>query len=121
MQSNKSSTEAATEKGMSRLTVERLMTIGATMAETPTMSMAFIVLEPTTLPTARSGVSLRAETTLTKSSGAEVPAATMVSPMMISGTFSLRASEAAPSVRRSAPQRTSATPMTMNKNWSNIT
>ena len=110
-----SSTEAPTAKGMSFFTVERLMVIGATMAAQPTMSMAFIVFEPTTLPTAMSGVPFKADTKLTNSSGADVPAATMVSPMIISGTFMRRANADAPSVRRSAPMSTMATPTIINR------
>ena len=118
MASSISSTEAPTENGISFFTVERLMVIGATMAAQPTMSMAFIVLLPTTLPTARSGVPLMADIRLTNSSGADVPAATIVRPMIISGTFMRRASADAPSVSRSAPLSTSATPImiyTMSK------
>ena len=114
-----SRTEAATEKGISFFTVDGLMVIGATIAAQPTMSMQFIVFEPTTLPTAKSGVPFRADTRLTKSSGAEVPAATMVRPMIISGTFILLASAAAPSVSLSAPNSTNATPKII-KRISNI-
>ena len=109
------STEAPTEKGMSFFTVEGLMIMGATIAAQPTMSIAFIVFDPTTLPTAISGVPFNAETRLTNNSGADVPAATMVSPMMISGTFILRANDEAPSVSLSAPNKTSATPTTINR------
>ena len=111
-----SRTEAATEKGISFFTVDGLMVIGATIAAQPTMSMQFIVFEPTTLPTAKSGVPFRADTRLTKSSGAEVPAATMVRPMIISGTFILLASAAAPSVSLSAPNSTNATPRIIKRN-----
>ena len=64
-----------------------------------------------TLPTAISGVSLRADIKLTKNSGIDVPQATMVSPMTISGTPKRRANELAPSVRRSAPTSTNVTPI----------
>ena len=114
-----SSTDARTVKGMSLVTVVREMLMGATIAVTPTMSSVFIVLLPTTLPTARSGVPFRAEATLTKSSGADVPAATIVSPITISEMFIRRASEDAPSVRRSAPHSTSVMP-TMIKTISSI-
>lgn len=113
-------TEATRAQGTSLKTVDRRIVIGATRAATPTMSRALKILLPTTLPTARSGVPLRAETTLTQSSGMEVPRATMVSPMTIWGTRSRSATATAPSVSRSAPQRTSTTPTTIHKAFSNI-
>ena len=73
------------------------------MAATPTISIEFMVLEPTTLPTAISGVPSMADARLTKSSGAEVPTATIVRPIIISGTFIRRAKAEAPVVRMSAP------------------
>ena len=73
--------------GMSLSTVLRAIIIGATIAATPTMSSVLKILLPTTLPTARSGVPLMAETIETKSSGADVPMATIVSPITISGMF----------------------------------
>ena len=109
--SNISNTEAPTAKGMSFFTVERLMVIGATMAAQPTMSIQFIVFDPTTLPTARSGVPFSADTRLTNNSGADVPAATMVRPITISGMFTRRANAAAPSVRKSAPLSTQTIPI----------
>ena len=109
--SRMSSSDAPTEKGMSFFTVEGLMTIGATIAAQPTMTIVFMMLEPTTLPTAISGVPLRADMRLTKNSGADVPQATMVRPITISGTPKRRASELAPSVRRSAPTSTNVTPI----------
>ena len=118
-ESSNSMTEATTAKGMSFLTVEGLMTIGATIAAQPTMSIVFMMLEPTTLPTAMSGVPFRADIKLTKNSGADVPQATMVRPMTISGTPKRRASEEAPSVRRSAPTSTNVTPIIINKISSN--
>ena len=86
------------------------MVIGATIAATPTISIVLKMFEPTTLPTARSAVPFSAETRLTQNSGADVPSATMVSPITICGICIRSASATAPSVRRSAPQRTSTTP-----------
>ena len=68
------------------------------------------ILDPSTFPTAKSEVPFRAETRLTNISGAEVPAATMVRPITISGTCIPRAKEEAPSVSLSAPHNTRATP-----------
>ena len=76
-------TEAATAKTRSFLTVCLITHIGATIAATPTMSIALNTLLPTTLPTAISAVPLRAETKLTQNSGIDVPRATMVRPITI--------------------------------------
>ena len=114
MPSTISSAEAATENGISFFTVDGLMTIGATTAAHPTMSMAFMMFEPTTFPTAISGVPFRADIRLTKNSGIEVPQATMVRPITISGTPNRRAMALAPSVRRSAPTSTNVTPIIIN-------
>ena len=78
-----SSIEATRAKGMSLRTVWRSMVIGATRAVTPTISSALNTLLPTTLPTARSAVPLRADTRLTQNSGIEVPIATIVRPITI--------------------------------------
>ena len=112
--------EATTANGISFLTVVFDTTIGATSAEQPTMSMVLNMFEPITLPTARSDVPFKADTRLTKSSGADVPAATIVRPITISGTRIPRAKDEAPSVRRSAPQSTRATPTIMYTIFSNI-
>ena len=78
-----SSIEATRANGMSLRTVWRSMVIGATRAVTPTISSALNTLLPTTLPTARSAVPLRADTRLTQNSGIEVPIATIVRPITI--------------------------------------
>ena len=114
MQTANSNTAAPTAKGKSFFTVDLVIVIGATIAAQPTISSALKIFDPTTLPTAMSGVSFSADTKLTNNSGADVPAATMVSPITISGTFIRRASAEAPSVNRSAPHNTSATPTIIN-------
>ena len=116
----KSSNEAPMAKGISFLTVLGATAIGATAAEQPTMSRVLKMLEPITLPTARSGVPFRADIRLTNSSGAEVPAATMVRPITISGTRMSRASFEAPSVIRSAPQITRMIPTTISPMLNNV-
>ena len=113
-QSMKSNIEAPTAKGISFFTVEGAITIGAIAALQPTINNVLKMLEPITLPTAISGVPLIADIRLTNISGAEVPAATIVRPITISGTRMPRANEEAPSVRRSAPHTTKATPTMMN-------
>ena len=79
--------EEKTAKGMSFFTVVREIIIGATSAATPTMRKELKMLLPTTLPTARSAVPRMADISETNSSGAEVPMATMVSPITIWGMF----------------------------------
>ncbi len=89
--------------GISFFTVFLEIFIGQTIAVMPTMTRTLKMLLPTTLPTARSGVFLKADMRLTKSSGAEVPIATIVRPMMNWGILRRSAMPTAPSVRRSAP------------------
>ena len=106
--------EAPTAQGMSFFTVFLAMVIGATIAATPTISIVLKIFEPTTFPTAMSVVPFRADTKLTKNSGADVPIATTVRPITICGTFSRWAIAVAPSVRRSAPHNTSTIPIIIN-------
>ena len=103
MQSTSNIMAATIAQTISLFTVTRVTFMGATMAVTPTMSSTLKILLPTPLPTAISGVPLSADIRLTKNSGADVPAATMVSPMTISGMFILLASAEAPAVSLSAP------------------
>ena len=81
------------------------MTIGANNAVQPTIINVLKMLLPTTLPMAISALPLRAEDTLTVSSGAEVPNATMVRPITMGGMWKRLATEAAPSVNPLAPRR----------------
>ena len=103
-------TEAAMAKTRSFLTVCFITLIGATIAATPTMSISLNTLLPTTVPTAISAVPLSADTKLTQNSGIDVPRATTVRPITIWGTPSFEAIPTEPSVSRSAPQSTTATP-----------
>ena len=119
-QSRKRAADASTAKGMSLRTVVFKMVMGNTRAATPTMSNVLKILLPTTFPTAKSGVPLRAETKLTQNSGIEVPMATIVNPITICDTFIRSASETAPSVRRSAPHKTSTTPAKTKKTLSQM-
>ena len=73
------------QSGISFRKVFRVMTIGANSAVHPTIISVLKMLLPTTLPIAISALPFRAEETLTVSSGADVPKATMVSPMTIEG------------------------------------
>ena len=100
--------DANTANGISRRTLDRFTMMGATSAEQPTMSSVFSVFDPTTLPTARSGVPFRADTILTHSSGI----ATMVKPITIWLTPKRDAMFTAPSVSQSAPFSTTTRPIT---------
>ena len=57
------------QSGISFLSVFRVMTIGANKAVQPTIISVLNILLPTTLPMAMSALPLRAEDTLTVSSG----------------------------------------------------
>ena len=113
-------TEAKIAKGISRFIVTRKIAIGATIAVQPTMRSVLKILLPTTFPTAKSAVPLIAESKLTKNSGAEVPAATIVKPIIICGIPKREAMPTAPDVSLSAPQSTTPMPATSNKICSHI-
>ena len=59
--------------------------------------------EPTTLATLISFWPAKEDVILTAASGAEVPMATIVSPIIIDGTLNFLAIEAVPSTKKSAP------------------
>ena len=107
-------TEESMQSGISFLSVFRVMTIGANRAVQPTIINVLKILLPTTLPMAISALPLRAEDTLTVSSGAEVPNATVVSPMTIGGIRKRLATEAEPSVSPLAPKRMRINPPIRN-------
>ncbi len=67
--------------GMSRLTTERSLVSGANRAASPRTRAMLQMLLPITLPTAIMLFCLTEETTLTTSSGVEVPKATTVRPI----------------------------------------
>ena len=79
------------------------------MALTPITTRRLNTLEPTTFPRAISLLPFKAAVTLTASSGALVPKATMVSPIIREGILRRLAIEEAPSTNKSAP-------LTSNKN-----
>ena len=72
------------------------------------------ILEPITFPTAISLLSAREADKLTASSGALVPKATMVSPMMMVGIRSSLATEELPSTKKSAPLISNTKPAISN-------
>ena len=107
-------TDERIQRGISRFSVLRVMAIGAKRAVQPTITRVLNVLLPTTLPMAMSALPFRAEDMLTVSSGAEVPKATMVSPMTMDGIWKRLATDVAPSVSPLAPRRMRSSPPTRN-------
>ena len=93
------------QRGISFRNVFLEITIGAKSAVQPTIISVLNILLPTTFPIAMSALPFRADDTLTVSSGAEVPKATMVRPMTMDGMRKRLAMDAAPSVRPLAPKR----------------
>lgn len=69
------------EKGTSLYIVDAFACSGYTSAAIPRTSQVLAIFDPITFPSARSVCPLIAENTFTKSSGAEVPNATIVSPI----------------------------------------
>ena len=77
--------EERMHKGISFCSVFRVTAMGANSAVQPTIISVLKILLPTTLPMAMSALPFSAEDTLTVNSGAEVPKATIVSPITILG------------------------------------
>ena len=107
-------TEERIQSGISFRKVFRVMTIGANSAVHPTIISVLNMLLPTTLPMAMSALPFRAEATLPVSSGADVPKATMVSPITMEGMRKRLATEAAPSVSPLAPSKMRINPPISN-------
>ena len=83
-------------------------------AQIPTTTSPLKIFEPTTLLMAISLLPASAALMLTEASGALVPMATMVSPMMTLGTFRIPAREELPSTKKSAPLIRSINPTSNN-------
>ena len=113
-------TDATSANGMSFITVARKIAMGAMVAVMPTMNNELKILDPTTLPTAKSGVPFSADIRLTQNSGILVPMATTVRPITICGIFMRSATATEPSVRRSAPHNTRTIPTIMKIKFNNI-
>ena len=111
-----SMTAASRDSGQSRRSSVRSITSGQISAERPATTSRLNRLEPRTLPTAISLAPWSAAVTLTASSGAEVPNATMVRPTSSGDTPSRRASADAPATNLSAPHTSSAKPRTSMMN-----
>ncbi|SRR5690554_2927776 len=95
--------------------VDRCTTIGNITAETPKIRNRLNMLLPITLPYTTSFKPLVLDTTLTTNSGAEVPKATMVSPITNSDTLNFLAKAEAPLTRKSAPLINKAKPKNSNR------
>lgn len=80
------------------------------MAVIPKITKIFIMLLPTTLPNVIADLPFNADIMFTTSSGAEVPKATIVSPITIFGILNLLAITEAPSTREFAPKTKKMTP-----------
>ncbi len=87
------------ENGNSFFSRDHFACTGFTSAQQPRTTSRLKMLDPSTLLTARSFSPLRAAVTLTDSSGILVPNATTVSPIMIVGTFRIRATLELPSTK----------------------
>ena len=95
---------------LSRRTASGCTARGLISAAAPTISIIFAMLLPITLPTAMPGEPASAASTLTTSSGADVPKPTMVSPT-INGEIPIRrAIPTAPRTRPSPPARSKNRP-----------
>ena len=76
--------------------------------------------DPTTLATLISFCPAKDDVTLTAASGALVPIATIVNPIIIEGTLNFFAIDEAPSTNTSAPFISNANPIIKIKNGKNI-
>ena len=106
--------EASTQRGISLLNVPFVTLIGTIAAVQPTIIKALNILLPTTLPIAISELPFKADTTLTVNSGAEVPNATIVSPITKLEILKRLATEAAPSGKALDPAKISSKPPISN-------
>jgi len=89
------------------------MRIGVTVAVVPRIRNMLKMFDPTMFPTAISGSFLRAAATEVASSGSDVPAATMVSPMKPSLIPRVRAMLEAELTKKSPPTIRPASPPMM--------
>ena len=103
---------ASVEHGQSRRSSVRSATSGHKIALTPATTSRLKMFDPTMLPTAISFAPSSAAVTLTASSGADVPKATMVRPMISGDTPRRRARPDAPETNQSAPLTSRAKPAT---------
>ncbi len=102
-------------KGISRFSISRLVLKPAIKAQIPTTTRPLNMLEPTMLLMAISLLPDIAALMLTEASGALVPIATIVRPIITLGTLRILAREELPSTKKSAPFTKRAKPMSSNK------
>ena len=95
------------------------MGMGRMTAQTPSTISRLKMLEPVTLLRAISFAPLTAAEVLTANSGALVPNATMVSPMITLGTRKVRAKAELPSTKKSAPLISATKPSSSNTIFQN--
>ena len=107
-------------KGISILTVLPCTAIGLIRAAIPIIRKTLNVLLPITFPMASSVFPEVEDKMLTISSGAEVPKATTVSPMVRAEIPNLSAMLDAPSTSHTAPKISNANPTIINKEFKNI-
>ena len=93
---------------------------GKTTAESPRIINTFNMLLPTMLPIVMSALPLAAAVILTAASGALVPMATIVKPIISCGIPNFVAIPAAPSTNQSEPFTRQTKPKTNNANCNNI-
>ena len=108
------------ESGKSLLRIALSIGIGFIKAQIPRTAKRLKIFEPVTLLSAISLEPLIAAEVLTASSGALVPIATMVNPIITPGTLKVRASEELPSTKKSAPFISVANPTARNKMFRKI-
>ena len=99
------------EKGNSFAKMDVFTPIGLIKAQIPTTASKLNKFEPTTLPSAISFWPLNAAVILTAASGALVPKATIVSPIIKLGILKKRAMEELPLTKKSAPFTKNTNPM----------
>ena len=109
-------TETIIENGKSRFIMPLSTVTGVITAQIANISTRLKISDPIMLLIAISLEPAIAADTLTASSGALVPIATIVRPMTTPGTFNFPATAELPSTKKSAPFTSAANPITSNTN-----
>lgn len=110
--SSASPTIISSANGMSVTLVLRLIARGKITEVAPSTNNMFAILLPIIFPRAISPTHCTAASTLTTSSGTDVPSATSVRPTTIGDTFILLARDEEPSTSQSAPLTRRIKPIT---------
>ena len=106
--------------GTSRRSRVALTVSGATKPVAPRIKPMLAMLEPMTLPTAKSLLPASAACTLTSNSGMDVPMATIVKPIMSTETPKDSARLEAPRTSQLPPKNSATNPATKSATWSII-